>query len=91
MQNENKTKRTGKMCDSAEKLNDEYNDLLPCPFCLGDNLEGSVWHFAGGEINAIECKSCLASAPIVVWQNRDVMHECPNCHCSFEPNGSTVS
>lgn len=46
--------------------------LPPCPFCGGTDLSTNDWWFIDdeGEVDAIECKTCYAGAPLKTWLKR---------------------
>lgn len=45
--------------------------LLCCPFCGSDNLVDGIWWLdEQGEIDAVECATCYAGAPVNSWNNR---------------------
>lgn len=48
----------------------EYDDLPSCPFCGGDELDIQDTFADEWEGEAVECRSCHASAPIEAWRVR---------------------
>jgi len=48
---------------------------IPCPFCGGIDLRRDDWvDDEGDDIDAIECRTCLGSAPAAVWVMRSGAH-----------------
>ncbi len=49
-------------------------NATPCPFCGGNDFTITQWtdDSAGdvGELDAIECNSCMAGAPTGMWNKR---------------------
>lgn len=39
-----------------------------CPFCDGVEFDDNLWCMDEGEIDALECRDCLAGAPKHVWE-----------------------
>jgi len=49
---------------------DHSSNLLPCPFCGGNQLDHNSWHLDDEEVDAIECRECKAGAPLASWNKR---------------------
>ena len=45
----------------------ECSATYQCPFCGGFELDENVWNINDAEIDALECRSCLAGAPYDAW------------------------
>ena len=45
-------------------------EFKPCPFCGSDDLAENDWCLDDGEVDAIECRNCLAGAIKEVWNER---------------------
>jgi len=46
-------------------------DFKPCPFCGSDLLQVTdYWWLMNSKGDAIECTSCMGSAPADKWNNR---------------------
>ena len=46
-------------------------NLNPCRYCGSTDLLTNLWSTDDGEIDAIECKDCMAGAPLNIWQEPD--------------------
>ncbi len=44
---------------------------MPCPFCGSTYLIKGLWSLGGGEVDAVECNSCFAGAPVDAWIKRE--------------------
>jgi len=68
-------------------MTQEYENLPPCPFCGSNDLESSRWVYNENEVEAIECRTCWASATSAMWQNRFLnTYQCPSCAETFTPS-----
>lgn len=38
-----------------------------CPFCGGKHFSENTWSLESGEVDALECNSCYAGAPLSSW------------------------
>jgi len=55
-----------------------HPNLLPCPFCGGTDLNDQDWWGDDGDMDAIECRTCLASAPAQIWNLRPGLRTAPD-------------
>ena len=63
------TQNQAEQPDTAE-VSPSQEPLLRCPFCGSDNLLDGFWCLDDEEVDAVECGSCYAGAPIKSWNNR---------------------
>ncbi|TQV85228.1 hypothetical protein FKG94_03290 [Exilibacterium tricleocarpae] len=47
------------------------HEQMHCPFCGGTNLLTNIWDVDDQEVDALECDTCKAGAPMAAWMRHN--------------------